>query len=796
MAISRRTFIRTAAAAAAVSAAELATPGLAAPALAASPVGDVVGKITVGYQGWFAAIGDGSPLSGWWHWSNNWGQPPSPSNTAIVSWPDVREYSNTYQTAYANLGNGQPARLFSHYDQQTVDTHFRWMRDYGCDTAALQRFNPTGGEGPIRDAITAKVRTAAEAFGRKFYIMYDVTNWTAMQSEIKTDWTSKMSAYATSPAYARQNGKPVVCIWGFGFSDSARPFGATECLDVVNWFKGQGCYVIGGVPTYWRQGINDSRPGFSAVYHAFHMISPWMVGRTGDLPGLDSFYTNVNVPDQAECNASGIDYQPCVMPGDLSAGHRRHGDFYWRHFYNTSRLGCQGIYISMFDEYNEGNQIAKTAESAAMQPTNFPGRALDEDGTACSADYYLRITADGGRMFKGQASLTPVRPTQPITGGTAPTNLAAGRPTSASTSLGGFGSGNAVDADPNSYWESANNAFPQWLQVDLGSALALGSVVLRLPPNPAWGSRVQTLSVQSSSDGSSFATVVGSTGYTFNAATGNSVTVPLPANTTARYVRLNISANTGWPAGQIAQFEVWGTTGGGGDIQAPAAPTNLTSPAKTANSVSLSWSAATDNVGVAGYQVLRDGTAAGTTTSTSFTVTGLNAATAYTFTVRAFDAAGNYSAASAPVTVTTNPAPNANLALNKPTAESSHTQAYGSGNAVNGDPGSYWESVNNAFPQWLQVDLGAATTVGRIVLKLPPSAAWATRTQTLSVQGSTDGSSFATVVGSGGYTFNPATGNTVTIAFAATTTRYVRLNFTANTGWPAGQVGELEVYAS
>jgi len=81
-------------------------------------------------------------------------------------------------------------------------------------------------------------------------------------------------------------------------------------------------------------------------------------------------------------------------------------------------------------------------------------------------------------------------------------------------------------------------------------------------------------------------------------------------------------------------------------------------------------------------------------------------------------------------------------------------------------------------------------------LKLPPAAAWQTRTQTLSVLGSTNGSSYATVVGSAGYTFNPATGNTVTITFTATSQRYLRLTFTANTGWPAGQLSELEVYAS
>src|SRR5882757_8205297 len=110
MGISRRSVL-TAAVAGSALATVAGTELAGAPAaFAASPVGDVVGKITVGYQGWFAAIGDGSPINGWWHWANNWGQAPSPSNTSIVSWPDVREYSNTYQTAYANLGNGQPAR--------------------------------------------------------------------------------------------------------------------------------------------------------------------------------------------------------------------------------------------------------------------------------------------------------------------------------------------------------------------------------------------------------------------------------------------------------------------------------------------------------------------------------------------------------------------------------------------------------------------------------------------------------------------------------------------------------------
>ncbi|SME97531.1 carbohydrate binding domain-containing protein [Streptomyces sp. Amel2xC10] len=93
--------------------------------------------------------------------------------------------------------------------------------------------------------------------------------------------------------------------------------------------------------------------------------------------------------------------------------------------------------------------------------------------------------------------------------------------------------------------------------------------------------------------------------------------------------------------------------GGGTDTQAPSTPTGLTSTGKTSSSVSLSWNAATDNVGVTGYDVYNGSTRALTVSGTSATVGGLSPSTAYTFTVRARDAAGNVSGASSAVTVTT-----------------------------------------------------------------------------------------------------------------------------------------------
>jgi hypothetical protein len=82
--------------------------------------------------------------------------------------------------------------------------------------------------------------------------------------------------------------------------------------------------------------------------------------------------------------------------------------------------------------------------------------------------------------------------------------------------------------------------------------------------------------------------------------------------------------------------------------------------------------------------------------------------------------------------------------------------------------------------------------VSRVVLSLP--ASWGARTQTLSVQASTDGSAFTTVAATKGHTFDPAARNTVSVPLTAGAKRYLRVVITANTGWPAGQLSDLQAY--
>ncbi|SDR80540.1 chitinase [Paenibacillaceae bacterium GAS479] len=103
------------------------------------------------------------------------------------------------------------------------------------------------------------------------------------------------------------------------------------------------------------------------------------------------------------------------------------------------------------------------------------------------------------------------------------------------------------------------------------------------------------------------------------------------------------------------------TSGGGGgntDTQSPAAPANLTVfGTPTASSISLSWGASTDNVGVTGYNVYNGSSLAATVTGTTATINGLTASTSYTFTVKAKDAAGNISVASNSATASTSSQP-------------------------------------------------------------------------------------------------------------------------------------------
>ncbi|GAA0928507.1 hypothetical protein GCM10009554_10080 [Kribbella koreensis] len=430
-------------------------------------------------------------------------------------------------------------------------------------------------------------------------------------------------------------------------------------------------------------------------------------------------------------------------------------------------------------------------------------------GASCTVTVTFRPTASGTRT--GGVSVTSNANNSPTTisltgnGVGTDTNLALNKPATASSQVNGTQAATtATDGNANTYWESNNNAFPQWLQVDLGAVRSIGKVTLKLPPTTAWGTRTQTLSVQASSDGSTFSTPVASATYTFTSP-ANVVNITVPT-TNARYVRVNITANSGWPAGQVSEFEVYPS--GGTPINTPVlstSPSSLTFASQALNTTSAAQAVTVTNTGSLAASVSSVTVSGDYTQTNNCGSIAVNASCTVNVSFRP-TASGtrsgtltvNSNATNSPTTValsgTGAGATNTNLAAGKPTSESSHNDVYVSGNVTDGNQATYWESANNAFPQWVQVDLGSAQSAGRIVLQLP--AGWGARTQTLSVLGSTDGSTFSTLVGSAGYNFAPGNNNTVTITFTPATQRYFRLNITANTGWIAGQISDFQIWNS
>ncbi len=366
--------------------------------------------------------------------------------------------------------------------------------------------------------------------------------------------------------------------------------------------------------------------------------------------------------------------------------------------------------------------------------------------------------------------------------------VALDRTVSASSAQPGYPVSNTIDGNQNTYWESNNNAFPQWLQADLGAAVAVNQLVLRLPAG--WGARTQTIAVQASTTGTSFSSVIGATGYNFAPSANNTVTIALPATTT-RYVRLNFTANTGWPAAQVAEFELNGPSTG--DTQPPTAPTNLAYTQPATGQIRLAWTASTDNVGVVSYAIYRNNTFVTTVTGLNHTETQPASATVEYF-VRARDAAGNESPDSNRVT-RSGQANGPNLAAGKAIEGSSTVHNFVATNANDGSTASYWES--NGHPSTLTVKLGSNADLTSVTVKLNPDPIWGPRTQSIQVLGREQSAGgFTSLSARADHTFSPSSNqNSVTIPVSGRASD-VRLQIYGNTGAPGGQVAEFEVFGT
>jgi hypothetical protein len=419
-------------------------------------------------------------------------------------------------------------------------------------------------------------------------------------------------------------------------------------------------------------------------------------------------------------------------------------------------------------------------------------------------------TNSGTLTVSSNANNNPLTVGLSGSGITSTTNIALNKPATASSSYQTFVASNVTDGNTSSYWESTDGAaYPQTISVDLGSTQSIGSVTLDLPPSTAWATRTETLSVLGSTNGTSYSQIVGSAGYTFNPSTGNTVTISLPSGTSARYVELSFTGNTGWSAAQLSEFEVFpggGSSGGGSALS--ASPSSVSFGSTAVGSTSSAQTATVSNPGTTAASVSSvslSGPFSQTNTCGTSIAAGGSCTVSVKFAPTASGAAsGTLSVASSapgsPLTValsgTGASSANTNLALNAPVTASSSTQTYVPANAVDGNTSTYWEANNGAWPSTFTANLGSVQALGSVTIDLPPSAAWSTRTQTLSVLGSANGTTYSTLVGSATYTWNPSTGNTVTIQLpSGTSDQYVQLSFTANSVQNGAQMSELEVFA-
>lgn len=137
-----------------------------------------------------------------------------------------------------------------------------------------------------------------------------------------------------------------------------------------------------------------------------------------------------------------------------------------------------------------------------------------------------------------------------------------------------------------------------------------------------------------------------------------------------------------------------------------------------------------------------------------------------------------------------------NLAASRPVVTSGEVAGCcGGANAVDGSTATYWESTNDAFPQTLAVDLGRPSDLARVVLQVTPG--WGARTQVVEIRTSTDGQTWTTAAPATEHVFDPAVDdNRVTVLLpGASQQQHVQILVTANSGWLAAQVAEMEVYS-
>jgi len=433
------------------------------------------GLVMAGYQGWFGTPGDGCvhathSNTKWYHYRENDMFKPGVLQNSIDFWPDVSEYEKTYETEFT-LPNGKPAHVFSSYDESSVALHFKWMKDYGIDGVFMQRFvgevvNNSEGKQHFNKVLASAMK-ASNTYQRAICVMYDLGGFEPKKSNtvaaVLADTKEIVDTYnlfdrkAGQKYYLYENGKPLIVLWGVGFAGKT-VYSTADVTELVEGLQEMGFSIMLGVPTYWREGRNDTESGsaLKTLIKKVDVIMPWFVGRYG--PDSFASFSSLVKSDIAWCNTNKVGYAPLCFVGSSDRNMhpnngyapRNGGKFFWDQASYAIMNGAKMLYIAMFDEIDEGTAIFKCLRQSEV-PSNVPATdyyvaynngnysrypisydpskiVVSGDGWVSKAtelnitflgvednlksDHYLWLVGQSGAMLRGEIALTSTLPTR------------------------------------------------------------------------------------------------------------------------------------------------------------------------------------------------------------------------------------------------------------------------------------------------------------------------------------------------------------------------------------------------
>jgi hypothetical protein len=374
-----------------------------------------------GYQGWFAAEGDDS-RRGWYHYGLRG------DNASVDFWPDMTEYSKKYVAPF-KMPDGSDAYLYSAYDYESIDLHFRWMKEYGIDGVFMQRF-VTEIKGPAGkrhfNKVLENALEAARKYNRAIGVMYDLSGCQPEDMKVmEDDWKELQTLFSLvdrdrNPTYIRHNKCPLLTVWGVGFNDNRRYSIANVQQAIIRIKQEHNVSVMLGVPYYWRTLGRDTENNtmlHTLIKENVDIVMPWAVGRYNN-----DTYASVAAllpGDVKWCSDNKVDYVPLVFPGFSWGNLKRNtglydqiprlkGEFLWKQVAGAKAVGATSLYVAMFDEIDEGTAVFKCAEEGKLPLFGEKRFVGIEQGLG--SDYYLWLTGEAAKWFHGEKGYSAKKP--------------------------------------------------------------------------------------------------------------------------------------------------------------------------------------------------------------------------------------------------------------------------------------------------------------------------------------------------------------------------------------------------